>query len=362
MVENKVYNFSAGPAALPGDVEISLQQAMVNYNGTGVSIGSIGHRTALFAEIAEQSEALLRRLLGVSDDYAVLFLHGGASHQFAMVPMNLLRGKKAADYFVTGTWSKKAYKEAQRYCQANIVGDIQHSADGLMSLPKQQDWRLDPQAAYVYYTPNETIHGLEFHRLPEVGEVPLVADATSTLLSRPLDVNRHGLIFAGAQKNLGIAGVTVVIVRRDLLGHELLHTPTLYSYLHHDQERSLSNTGPIVPWYATYLVLQWIEQQGGVDVLAQVNQRKAQKLYDFIDQSDFYLNVVAKADRSWMNIPFLLSDAELESQFLHAADEQGLKFLHGHHSVGGMRASLYNAMPEAGVDALILFMQEFEKR
>ncbi|WP_317135131.1 3-phosphoserine/phosphohydroxythreonine transaminase [Piscirickettsia litoralis] len=241
----KIYNFSAGPAALPREVELALQEAIIDYKGTGISVGSIGHRTELFAEIAEQSEARLRRLLAISDDYAVLFLHGGASHQFAMVPMNLLRGKQTTDYFLTGTWSQKAYKEAQRYCDVNIVGDIHKTTEGLIHLPEQQDWQLNPEAAYVYYTPNETIHGLEFHTVPETGRVPLVADATSTLLSRPLDVNQHGLIFAGAQKNLGIAGVTIVIVRRDLLGQELKHTPTLYSYLHHDQERSLSNTGPV---------------------------------------------------------------------------------------------------------------------
>jgi phosphoserine aminotransferase len=290
----------------------------------------------------------------------VLFLQGGATSQFAMVPMNLLRGGNRADYINTGAWSKKAIAEARRYCEVNVAAS---SADtNFTTIPAFDSWQLDSEAAYVHYTPNETIGGVEFHTLPDTGDVPLVADMSSTILSRPLDVSRYGLIYAGAQKNIGPAGLTVVIVRDDLIGSTLPGTPTMFDYQAHADNGSMLNTPPTFAWYLAGLVFAWLQEQGGLAAMAEINRRKSTRLYDAIDGSDFYHSPVDPACRSRMNVPFTLDNPDLDAEFLAGAKAAGLVNLKGHRSVGGMRASIYNAMPEAGIDALVAFMQEFERR
>ncbi|HKK14664.1 MAG TPA: 3-phosphoserine/phosphohydroxythreonine transaminase, partial [Gammaproteobacteria bacterium] len=313
-----------------------------------------------FMSIAEKAEADLRELMGIPSNYKVLFLQGGASSQFAMVPMNLLRGKKKADYINTGSWSKKAIAEAKRFCTVNVAASSEQS--GFTTVPPQSDWQLDPSAAYVHCTPNETIGGVEFPFVPDTGDVPLVADMSSTILSRPVDVSRFGVIYAGAQKNIGPAGLTVVIVREDLIGEPLAGTPAMFDYKTHADSGSMYNTPPTFAWYLAGLVFQWIKRRGGLEGMAELNQRKAGKLYGAIDGSDFYANPVDPACRSWMNVPFTLANPDLDATFLSEAKEAGLVTLKGHRSVGGMRASIYNAMPEAGVDALVAFMADFQKR
>ena len=357
---NRKYNFSAGPAVLP---EVVLQQAaeeLLDWHGSGVSVMEMSHRGKEFMSIAEQAEVDFRNLLQVPENYKVLFLQGGASSQFAMVPMNLLRGKAVADYINTGSWSKKAIAEASHFCEVNIAATTE--ADGFTSTPGQSDLQFNKQAAYVHYTPNETIGGVEFPYIPDTEGVPLVADLSSTILSRPLDVSRYGLIYAGAQKNIGPAGLTIVVVRDDLVGSPVQGTPTMFNYQTHVDSGSMYNTPPTYGWYLAGLVFQWLKQQGGLASMAKINQRKADRLYAAIDQSDFYNNPVSVDSRSWMNVPFTLVDPELDAIFLKEAAEQGMVNLKGHRSVGGMRASIYNAMPEAGVDALIEFMQAFEKQ
>jgi phosphoserine aminotransferase len=307
--------------------------------------------------IAEKAEADLRELMAIPANYKVLFLQGGASSQFAMVPMNLLRGKSKADYINTGAWSKKAIAEAKRYCEVNIAGE----GDG-SNVPAQDALRLSADAAYVHFTPNETIGGVEFPYLPETGDVPLVADMSSTILSRPMDVSKYGVIYAGAQKNIGPAGLTAVIVREDLIGETIAGTPSMFSYQTHVENDSMYNTPPTYSWYLAGLVFEWLKEKGGLAGMAAINQRKTDKLYAAIDNSDFYTNPVEVACRSWMNVPFTLANAELDATFLAEAKEINLVTLKGHRSVGGMRASIYNAMPEKGVDALISFMADFEKR
>ncbi len=354
------YNFSAGPAALP---EVVLQQAreeMLDWHGCGMSVMEMSHRGKEFMSIAEAAEQDLRDLLAVPDNYKVLFLQGGASSQFAMVPMNLLRGKQAADYINTGAWSKKAIAEAKRFCSVNVAASSE--AENFTTVPDQSDWQTSPDAAYLHYTPNETIGGVEFPFIPDTGDVPLVADMSSTILSRPLDVSRFGVIYAGAQKNVGPAGLTIVIIRDDLIGETLPGTPAMFDYKIHADAGSMYNTPPTYSWYLAGLVFQWLKQQGGLAAMAEINQRKADKLYAAIDQSGFYSNPVDPACRSWMNVPFTLANPELDQTFLNEAAEQGLVTLKGHRSVGGMRASIYNAMPEEGVDALIAFMAEFERK
>ncbi len=357
---SRVFNFSAGPAVLPQEVLERARDEMIDWQGSGMSVMEMSHRGKHFMSIAAQAEADLRELMGIPDHYKVLFLQGGASSQFAAVPMNLLRGKREADYVNTGAWSKKAIAEAKRYCDVNVCASSE--AADFTSIPAFSDWNLNAEAAYVHFTPNETIGGVEFHELPDTGEVPLVADMSSTILSRPIDVSRYGLIYAGAQKNIGPAGLTVVIVRDDLVGDVIAGTPSMLNYKVQSDAGSMYNTPPTYGWYLAGLVFQWIKEKGGLQSMAEINRRKAGKLYAAIDQSDFYSNPVDVANRSWMNVPFVLAKPELDKTFLAEAAERGLVSLAGHRSVGGMRASIYNAMPEEGVDALIAFMSDFEKR
>lgn len=357
---SRVYNFSAGPAVLPEQVLSQARDEMLDWNGSGMSVMEMSHRGKEFMTIAARAEADLRELLAIPSNYKVLFLQGGASSQFAMVPLNLLRGKKSADYVNTGMWSKKAIDEAKRYCSVNVAASSE--ADKFTSVPAQREWRLDPNAAYVHYTPNETIGGVEFHWIPETGDVPLVADMSSTLLSRPIDVSKYGIIYAGAQKNIGPAGLVVVIVREDLIGGATPNTPVMFDYKTHADNGSMYNTPPTYAWYLAGLVFQLLKNNGGLAAMAEINKRKAEKLYNAIDGSGFYHNPVAKDARSWMNVPFTLADSALDKAFLSEASKAGLKTLEGHRSVGGMRASIYNAMPEAGVDALVEFMQDFARR
>lgn len=354
------YNFSAGPAALPQEVLERAKEEMLDWQGSGMSVMEMSHRSKEFLSIAERAESDLRELLGIPGHYEVMFLQGGASSQFAMVPLNLLGNKRAADYLNTGQWSKKAIAEAKRFCEVNVVATSEDN--GFTSIPAPEQWQLDAQAAYVHYTPNETIGGVEFHFIPQVGEVPLVADMSSTLLSRPLDVTQYGAIYAGAQKNIGPAGVTVVIVREDLMDNVLPGTPSMFNYKIQAAAGSMYNTPPTYAWYISGLVFQWLKELGGLQAIAERNRRKSGKLYEFIDNSDYYNNPVDPRSRSWMNIPFTLADSSMDAAFLDEAKQMGLLTLKGHRSVGGMRASLYNAMPEEGVDALITFMQDFERR
>ncbi len=355
---SRVFNFSPGPATLPEAVLKQAQEELLDWRGCGMSVMEMSHRGKEFTEISTQAETDLRELMGIPDNYKVLFLQGGASAQFSMLPMNLLRGKNSADYINTGIWSKKAIAEAKRYCRVNVVASAEDN--GFTAAPSQCELMLDPDAAYLHYTPNETIGGLEFNYLPESGHVPLVADMSSSILSRSFDVDRFGVIYAGAQKNIGPAGLTLVIVREDLLGDVIENTPTMFDYQIHADNGSMYNTPPTYGWYLAGLVFAWLKAQGGVAAMAQINERKANKLYNAIDGSSFYSNPIASDSRSWMNIPFTLVDAALDGLFLEQAEAQGLTLLKGHRSVGGMRASIYNAMPEAGVDALVHFMAEFE--
>jgi phosphoserine aminotransferase len=357
---SRIYNFSAGPAMLPEEVLNQAREEMLDWQGSGMSVMEMSHRGKEFMSIAAQAEADLRELLAVPANYKVLFLQGGASSQFAMVPLNLLRGKTGADYTNTGMWSKKAIDEAKRFCTVNVAASSEDSK--FTTIPAQAEWQLKADAAYVHYTPNETIGGVEFHWVPETGEVPLVADMSSTLLSRPIDVSKFGVIYAGAQKNIGPAGLTVVIVREDLMGEAQSGTPTMFDYKTQAEGESMYNTPPTYAWYLAGLVFQLLKRKGGLKAMAETNQRKAEKLYAAIDGSGYYRNPVEKASRSWMNIPFTLADANLDKTFLAEAAKAGLKTLSGHRSVGGMRASIYNAMPEKGVDTLVEFMQDFARR
>lgn len=356
---SRAYNFCAGPATLPESVLRQARDEMLDWQGTGMSVMEMSHRSDEFVAIAETAEQDLRELAGVSDDYAVLFMQGGASSQFATVPLNLLGEAGTADYINTGIWSTKAIAEARRYGEINVAASSEDN--GFVDIPDPARWRCNPQAAYLHYTPNETIGGLEFDFVPETGAVPLVADMSSNLLSRPLDVSKFGLIYAGAQKNIGPSGLVVVIVRKDLLGRARPQTPTMMDYKVTADNGSMYNTPSTYSWYLAGLVFQWLKAQGGVTAMGEINSRKARKLYGFIDQSDFYANPITPRFRSWMNVPFTLADDALNNAFLKGAEERRLLNLKGHRSVGGMRASIYNAMPEAGVDALIDYMATFEK-
>ncbi len=352
------FNFSAGPAMLPTEVMERAQAEMLDWNGSGMSVMEMSHRGKEYMSIAAKAEQDLRDVMSIPDNYKVLFLQGGASLQFAMIPLNLLGDKTSADYINTGMWSKKAIAEAKRYCTVNLAGDT--SEGGFTSVPTQDELKLNPDAAYVHYTPNETIGGVEFDYIPETGDVPLIADMSSTILSRPIDVSKFAMIYAGAQKNIGPAGLCIVIIRDDLLGKASAQTPAMLNYQTHADNDSMYNTPPTYSWYMAGLVFEWIKKQGGLAAMAEVNQRKSDKLYAAIDASDFYANPVPKANRSWMNVPFTLKDASLDADFLAGATQAGLITLKGHRSVGGMRASIYNAMPEEGVDALVAFMKAFE--
>lgn len=356
----RVYNFSAGPAMLPASVLKQAQAAVLDFDNTGMSIMEIGHRTDIFMPIAQKAEALLRELLRIPNNYHILFLQGGASSQFSMIPLNCLGTKKSADYIHTGVWSAKAIDEAKRYGHVNVAASAQ--AHHFTTIADPKTWSLDPDAAYVHYTPNETINGFEFLTMPDFGQVPVVADMSSTLLSRPIDIERFGLIYAGAQKNLGPSGITIVIVRDDLIQEPLPYTPGMFRYRHHIEAGSMYNTPPTWPWYVVSLVFEWVLEQGGVAAMATRNEAKARALYQAIDESDFYENRVDPAYRSWMNVIFTLADEKYNAPFLEQAKQAGLTQLKGHAVLGGMRASLYNAMPQAGVDALIDFMQTFERQ
>ncbi len=357
----RIYNFGAGPATLPRPVLEKARDELVEWRDSGMSVMEMSHRGREFLEIAAHAEAGLRSLLGIPEGYKVLFLQGGASLQFAMVPINLLRGRAGADYLDTGQWSRKAIQEARKFCEVNVAASGE--AGRYTDIPDPRSWRLRRDAAYVHYTPNETIGGVEFGFIPETHGVPLVADMSSTILSRPLDVGRFGLIYAGAQKNIGPSGLTVVIVREDLLGAPLSGTPTLLDYAVHAHNDSMYNTPPTYPIYIAGLVFDWLQSRGGLAGIAAVNERKAARVYATIAESGgFYACPVAASCRSWMNIPFTLQDARLDPPFLQEAKEAGLLQLKGHRSVGGMRASLYNAMPEEGVEALVVFMRDFARR
>ncbi len=357
----KIYNFSAGPAVLPESVLQRASDEMLNWHGSGMSVMEMSHRGKEFISIAEKAEHDLRDLIGIPNNYKVLFLQGGASSQFAMIPMNLLRGKNKADYINTGQWSQKAIKEAKKYCTVNIAATAE--AKNFTYVPNQDEWQLDSNAAYVHYTTNETIGGVEFNWVPNLtSDIPLVADMSSNILSRAIDVKQFGLIYAGAQKNIGPSGLTLAIVREDLLGFTLAGTPTIFDYKQQADNHSMVNTPPTYAIYIMGLVLDWLKDTGGIDAIEKVNITKANLLYDLINSTEFYQCPVAIADRSRMNIPFTLNNPELDDEFLKQADKHGLLQLKGHRSVGGMRASIYNAMPVAGVSALVTFMKEFATR
>lgn len=355
---SRVYNFSAGPAALPTEVLERARDEMLDWHGSGMSVMEMSHRGKDYMSIAAKAEADLRELMTIPDNYKVLFLQGGASSQFAMVPINLLGDKTTADYFLTGQWSKKAIAEAKRYCDVNIVADTSDSK--FTTVPAEADLKFNPDAAYVHYTPNETIVGVEFPYIPDTGDVPLVADMSSTILSSQIDVSKFALIYAGAQKNIGSAGLTIVIIRDDLLGKAKQTMPTMLDYKTHSDNDSMYNTPPTYSWYLAGLVFERLLKNGGLSSMADTNQKKAEKLYAAIDASDFYSSPVEKNCRSLMNVPFVLANADHDAKFIEQAAKQGLVNLKGHRSVGGMRASIYNAMTEEGIDALISFMSTFE--
>jgi len=356
----RVFNFSAGPAVLPEPVLKQAAEEMLDWHGSGMSVMEMSHRGKEFIDIHARAEAGLRELMGIPKNYKVLFLQGGATAQFAVVPMNLLGDRKKADYLNTGQWSKKAISEAKKFCAVNVAASSE--AENFTRAPKQSEWKLDSEAAYVHVTTNETIGGVEFHWVPDTGSVPLVADMSSHILSRPMDVSRYGLIYAGAQKNIGPAGVTIVIVRDDLLGKALPVTPTIFDYKVQAENDSMSNTPATYGIYIAGLVFDWLKQMGGLKQMEQINRAKAALLYDYLDQTEFYHSPVAKDDRSLMNIPFTLRNADLDKAFLKDAEAAGLTQLKGHRSVGGMRASIYNAMPLEGVKALVQYMREFERK
>jgi phosphoserine aminotransferase len=342
---------------LPQAVIEKAQTEMLDWHGSGMSIMEVSHRGADYMSVASKAEADLRELMAIPDNYKVLFLQGGASLQFAMIPLNLAQAGDTVDYFNTGVWSEKAIKEASKFCNVNVV------ATNTCAVPDRSEWKLSSDAKYVHYTPNETIGGLEFQDIPDVGDKVLVADLSSTILSRPIDVSKFGLIYAGAQKNIGPAGLTIVIVRDDLIGKARAGTPTMLDYKVAADNDSMYNTPATYAWYMAGLVFEWLKETGGLSAMAAVNQRKADKLYAVIDGSNgFYANPVKVSDRSWMNVPFTLKDSGLDAQFLKESKAAGLTSLKGHKIVGGMRASIYNAMPEAGVDALIAFMADFARK
>jgi phosphoserine aminotransferase len=356
----RIFNFSAGPAVLPEPVLARAAEEMLDWHGSGMSVMEMSHRGKEFIGIHAQAEADLRELLAIPKNYKVLFLQGGAAAQFAFVPMNLLRGKTGADYVNTGQWSAKAIGEAKKYCKVNVAASSQDA--NFTYVPKQAQWKLDPDAAYVHITSNETIGGVEFHWIPDTGDVPLVADASSHILSRPMDVSRYGLIYAGAQKNIGPAGLTIVIVRDDLIGQAMPTTPGVFDYKIQADSDSMYNTPASYGIYMAGLVFDWLKKLGGLKKMEEINISKAELLYDYLDQTEFYHSPVAKEDRSLMNVPFTLRNDELDKAFLAEAEANGLMQLKGHRSVGGMRASIYNAMPVEGVKALAQFMRDFERK
>ena len=355
----RAYNFCAGPAALPTAVLEKAQQELLNWQGKGVSIMEMSHRSKDYVAVAEKAEADLRKLMNIPQNYKVLFLQGGASLQFSAIPLNLLGKNNKADYISTGIWSEKAYKEAQRYGDINVI-QAGTTVNGKLAISEQAHWNLSKDAAYVHYADNETIGGLQFASVPEV-DAPLVSDFSSSILSAPLDVSKFGLIYAGAQKNIGPAGLTLVIIRDDLLDQAKPEIPSLLKYSAQAKDGSMVNTPSTYAWYLSGLVFEWLLEQGGVEAIHKINLEKAKLLYGYIDASDFYANPIAEANRSLMNVPFTLANPELEKLFLKEAEENYLLNLAGHRSVGGMRASIYNAVPLEGVQALVDFMDDFAK-
>jgi len=356
----RVYNFSAGPAALPEPVLRQAAAEMLDWQGSGMSVMEMSHRGREFMSIHAEALHLLRELLDVPANYKILFMQGGAIAENAIVPMNLLRGHTSADYVDTGEWSKRSIQEAGKYCTVNIAASSR--ASGYTHIPPRESWKLDPNAAYVHICANETIGGVEYHFTPEVGEVPLVADVSSNILSRPLDVSKYGLIYGGAQKNIGPAGLTIVIVREDLLGRSLPVTPSAFDYGEQAAADSMLNTPPTYAIYIAGLVFKWIKARGGLAAMEAHNRAKAALLYDYLDSQDFFSSPIAKDCRSLMNVPFRLRDATLDAKFLEGAQARGLVQLKGHRVVGGMRASIYNAMPIEGVEKLAGWMKEFQKK
>ena len=356
----RVYNFSAGPSMLPESVLSKAAAEMMDYQGSGQSVMEMSHRSKVYQGIFDETEALLREVMEIPDNYKVLFLQGGASSQFAMIPMNLMNGSGKADYVVTGQFAKKAYKEAARYGEVKVVAS---SEDKTFSyIPKLDPATFTPDADYFYICMNNTIFGTVYHDLPDTGDVPLVADASSCILSRPIDVSKFVILYAGAQKNMAPAGVTVVIIREDLIGKTMDKTPTMFDYAAHADAGSMYNTPPCYSIYMMKLVLEWIKNEvGGLDKMLERNEKKAALLYDFIDNSKLFKSPVAKEDRSLMNVPFVTGDEELDAKFVKEAAAAGFVNIKGHRSVGGMRASIYNAMPYEGVEKLVAFMAQFEK-
>ena len=356
----RVLNFSAGPGVMPESVLERAASEMLSWGGRGLSVMEMSHRSDEFIEIAARAEAGLRSLMGIPSGYRVLFLQGGATLQFAMVPMNLRQAGAGVDYLNTGQWSKKAIDEALKSGPVNVIAT--GVASKFTCIPPRETWACDPAASYLHYTSNETIGGVQFHHVPDAGSVPLVCDMSSDILSGPVDVSRFGVIYAGAQKNIGPAGLTVVIVRDDLLGRAPKSTPAMLDYAVQASSESMYNTPPTWAIYIAGLVFDWLRDLGGLEEIARRNAEKASLVYDLFDITEFYRCPVAPADRSLMNVPFTLRDARLDDRFLQEAEAAGLQQLKGHRSVGGMRASLYNAMPRAGVEALVAFMRDFERR
>ncbi|MBU3672848.1 MAG: 3-phosphoserine/phosphohydroxythreonine transaminase [Sinobacteraceae bacterium] len=356
----RVFNFAAGPATLPLSVLEQASREMTDWQGSGMSVMEVSHRSKPFIALAEQAERDLRELMGIPSNYKVLFLQGGATGQFTAIPLNLTAPGAVVDYLNTGAWSKKALGEATRYCKVNVVAD--EAGSHYSTVPAADSWQVSAEATYVHYTPNETIGGVEFDYVPNTGAVPLVADMSSTILSRPIDVSRFGLIYAGAQKNIGPSGLVLVIVREDLLGRARADTPPIWDYAVMAKEGSMLNTPPTFGIYIAALVFQWLKREGGLAAIGERNGRKARLLYDFIDASGYYKSPVARNARSWMNVPFTIPNPALEKTFCSEALAAGLANLEGHRSVGGMRASIYNAMPLQGVEALVAFMRDFQQR
>ena len=354
----RVFNFSAGPAALPESVLRTAASEMLDWHGSGMSVMEMSHRGKEFVAIHAEAESLLRELMAIPANYKVLFMQGGAIGENAIVPMNMLRGKTGADYIDTGEWSKKSIKEAGKYARINVAASAKDS--GYTTIPPRATWKLDADAAYVHICSNETIGGVEYHFTPDVGDVPLIADMSSSILSRPVDVAKYGLIYGGAQKNIGPAGLTIVIVRDDLIGHAMPLTPSAFDYKQQADNDSMLNTPPTYAIYIAGLVFNWIKSRGGLGAMEVHNRKKAAVLYDFLDGTSFYTSPVARDCRSLMNVPFKLRDEALDGAFLKGAEARGMVQLKGHRAVGGMRASIYNAMPIEGVVALVAYMKEFE--
>lgn len=356
---SRAYNFAAGPAALPLDVLKQAQAELLDWQGKGMSIMEMSHRSTDYIEVAKRAEQDLRDLLNIPNNYKVLFLQGGASQQFAQIPLNLMAENQKADYIDTGIWSRKAIDEAKRFGKINVAASGKNY--DYLTIPDPKEWQLSKEAAYVHYTKNETIGGVEFDWIPEVGDIPLVVDASSDILSRPLDVSKHAFIYAGAQKNIGPSGLVVVIIREDLLGRARDYCPTMLNYKVAADNDSMFNTPPTFAWYLAGLVFKWLKKQGGLKGIEKINEAKKNLLYHYIDSTDFYINPINPAHRSWMNVPFRLIDEKLDKLFLQKAAEQGLFNLKGHRSVGGMRASIYNAVTLEAINALIDYMKAFEK-